>query len=1364
MGKVKKNSLVPASALPGEGEDLESRKQEEEEEDEDQDETTIDVQTENSGGKNENEDDDDDEKNYGVVSCVKFFRYADSKDYVLILLGLIGGAGLGVAMPLFAIFLGDLFNDFNAAGADIMAAGRKYLMFFGIVGASSFVAGFLQIACFTMASERITLRIRSLYLNAILKQDITWFDKASAKGGLSSSISENTVVIREGILKLGELSQFVCMFIGGFVMGFVQSWQLTLVIVAVTPLLAACGYAMTKLLADATSGGLGAYATAGGMAEEAFTLIRTVTSYSKQRFMLNRYNAELKKAEAIGIRKAHIQGLTLGATLMIMFSAYGLAFWFGSRLVLQARADAAEVFPPSTAVNAACYVGNTIDAATAISLYCQTSDVENDFTFNVAADVCNCLACACGCAATGDCIDGGGVLAAFFGVLIGAMSLGQLAPAYSSLTNGRAAAARIYDIIEREPEIDATGDSGEIPDEIEGALALEDVHFHYPSRPDVKVFRGINLKFAPGTTTALVGGSGCGKSTVTQLLMRFYDPTQGRVTLDGADIRDLNLAWLRNTIGLVSQEPILFATSIYANIVYGAPEGAEVTHEEVVAATKAANAYDFIMELTDGFDSYVGEGGSTLSGGQKQRIAIARALVRNPQLLILDEATSALDSESERVVQAALDDLLASQHRTTIVIAHRLTTVRDADNIIVMGEGEGMLEQGTHDQLVAKKGHYFALLSAAKRSEHHGDEDDEEGDSFDQELEHDNEADRLHSESRIGSSSVVSTKRGGADAGNEKEDDDEPSVSVPLRRILAFSAPEKLLYIPAVLASAANGALMPMFSLVFVELANVYYYPTSAQIKEEARTYALYFVAIAVASFVMNYVQLSFFGIISERMTLRIRSSLFESMLKQDIGFFDAKKNSVGALAARLSTDAALVKASLADRAALTVQNLVTIALTFALAFSYTWRLTLVLLALFPLLVIGGGLQFAVMTTFAKQDEAALAEAGQVLQESISGIRTVTAFSLRKRVVSLYDSFLDGPTRLAVRKGLLAGLGMGFSQGVIFCIYGIAFYYTAVLIETQGFVFSELLRAVFLLLFAGVSAGQAGAMAPDVGKASAAASSVFSVLDRKSGIDPFSEDGLREEAATSGDIVFDKVNFAYPTRPDVPVLENVSLTIPQGKHIAFVGMSGSGKSTTLANIERFYDVQSGSVRFHGIDVKEANVGWLRSRMAYVEQEPKLINGTILENITFGLPDDACVSDDEIQEVARDANALGFIRDLPDDFVTLVNGSSLSGGQKQRVCIARALLRARRADVILLDEATAALDNVSERFVQNSLERLMEHRNVTTITVAHKLKTIERSDIIFVVHHGNIVEKGTHKELLGKNGPYAKLYRAQRHKR
>ena len=237
-------------------------------------------------------------------------------------------------------------------------------------------------------------------------------------------------------------------------------------------------------------------------------------------------------------------------------------------------------------------------------------------------------------------------------------------------------------------------------------MTFAGVRFHYPSRPDVQVLRGLDLVVPDGATVALVGASGCGKSTTIQLLERFYDATAGTVTLGGVDVRDLNVGWLRARIGLVGQEPTLFNMSIADNIAYGAR--GEATREEVIEAARMANAHDFIAAFPDGYDTGVGEGGAQLSGGQKQRIAIARAIIKDPDVLLLDEATSALDTESERIVQAALDRLLSLKKRTTIVIAHRLSTIRGADCICVLDKGR-VVERGTHDELIALRGRYHHL-------------------------------------------------------------------------------------------------------------------------------------------------------------------------------------------------------------------------------------------------------------------------------------------------------------------------------------------------------------------------------------------------------------------------------------------------------------------------------------------------------------------------------------------------------------------------------------------------------------------------------------------------------------------------------
>ena len=297
----------------------------------------------------------------------------------------------------------------------------------------------------------------------------------------------------------------------------------------------------------------------------------------------------------------------------------------------------------------------------------------------------------------GSCITGGNIMICFFSLLFGGMQLGQAFPAVSAVNLARIELGKILDIVENDSPIDATSENGQVLSSVVGEIQLHNVSFAYPMRSEHNVYNGLDLTIEAGTTVALVGPSGCGKSTAVQLIERFYDPDAGAVLLDGVDLKTLRVSWLRQQIGLVSQEPVLFSGSISDNIKYG-KDGA--SQADVEAAARMANAHDFISAFADGYNTQVGEKGVQLSGGQKQRVAIARAIIRDPKILILDEATSALDTTSEKIVQEALDNLLKMKKRTTIIIAHRLSTIRDANKIVVLKDGV-VVEQGTHDALVS---------------------------------------------------------------------------------------------------------------------------------------------------------------------------------------------------------------------------------------------------------------------------------------------------------------------------------------------------------------------------------------------------------------------------------------------------------------------------------------------------------------------------------------------------------------------------------------------------------------------------------------------------------------------------------------
>ncbi|WP_374641477.1 ABC transporter transmembrane domain-containing protein [Tabrizicola sp.] len=289
-----------------------------------------------------------------------------------------------------------------------------------------------------------------------------------------------------------------------------------------------------------------------------------------------------------------------------------------------------------------------------------------------------------------------------YAVLV-AGAVGALSEIWGELQRAAGATERLVELLNAEDTVQDPARPLALPRPVRGEIAFQDVTFRYPARPETSALNGVSLHVRPGETVALVGPSGAGKTTILQLLMRFYDPQSGRITLDGIALPDLARADFRQHIALVPQDPVIFATSARENIRFGRPDASDA---EVEAAARAAAAHDFLTALPQGYDSYLGERGVMLSGGQKQRVAIARAILRDAPILLLDEATSALDAESERLVQAAVEKL--AEGRTTLVVAHRLATVKRADRIVVFDQGR-IVAQGTHDQLVAEDGLYARL-------------------------------------------------------------------------------------------------------------------------------------------------------------------------------------------------------------------------------------------------------------------------------------------------------------------------------------------------------------------------------------------------------------------------------------------------------------------------------------------------------------------------------------------------------------------------------------------------------------------------------------------------------------------------------
>ncbi|KAJ9167887.1 hypothetical protein P3X46_019477 [Hevea brasiliensis] len=937
---------------------------------------------------------------------------------------------------------------------------------------------------------------------------------------------------------------------------------------------------------------------------------------------------------------------------------------------------------------------------------------------------------------------GGRIYAGGISFILGGLALGMALPDLKYFTEASVAATQIFHRIDRVPEIDSEDTKGLVIDEIQGEIEFQHVRYTYPSRPDSTVLKDFSLKVEAGKTVALVGASGSGKSTAIALVQRFYDCNDGFVRIDGVDIRTLNLKWIRGKMGLVSQEHALFGTSIKENIMFGK---LDATMDEVIAAATAANAHNFIRQLPEGYETKVGERGALLSGGQKQRIAIARAIIRNPVILLLDEATSALDSESETLVQNALDQ--ASMGRTTLVVAHKLSTIRNADIIAVVNNG-CITEIGSHNDLInIKNGHYANLVKLQRQfnCDDHGQNPDQA---------------RVSSVARSSAGRISTGRSSPAIFGSPLPvfDSPKPVSHLPpsFSRLLSLNAPEWKQGLIGSLSAIVFGAVQPVYALTIGGMIAAFFAPSHDEVNDRIRTYSLIFCSLSLISITVNLIQHYNFSFMGERLTKRIRLRMLEKILTFEAAWFDEEHNSSGALCSRLSSEASMVKSLVADRVSLSVQTTSAVTIAMIMGLVVAWRLALVMIAVQPLTILCFYTRKVLLSSIATNFVKAQNHSTQIAAEAVYNHRIVTSFGSVEKVLQLFDKAQEEPRKEARKKSWLAGIGMGSAQCLTFMSWALDFWFGGTLVEKREISAGDVFKTFFILVSTGKVIAEAGSMTSDLAKGSMAVASLFQILDRQSRISVSSHVGDGSSAGTklekiTGWIEMKKVDFAYPSRLETLVLRQFSLEVKPGTSVGLVGKSGCGKSTVIGLIQRFYDVDRGSVKVDGVDIRELDVQWYRRHTALVSQEPVLYSGSIRDNIVFGKLD---ASENEVVEAARAANAHEFISSLKDGYETESGerGVQLSGGQKQRIAIARAIIR--NPTILLLDEATSALDVQSEQVVQEALDRIMVGRS--TIVVAHRLNTIKKVDSIAFVADGQVIERGTYGQLKNKRGAFFNL--------
>ncbi|CAN8099463.1 unnamed protein product [Discula destructiva] len=1296
------------------------------------------------------------------------------------------------------VIFGRLVNGFTSFGmpgsgssqAQLKATIDRQCLYIFILFIARFALNYISKFSLRLIGIRISAAIRMHYLEALLNQTIHVLDSmppGSAAGTITSTANTLQIGISE---KLGTGVEFSSTFITAVIVAFTYSWRIALVTLCAVFFIGLVVGIILPFILKGTARHTKAETKAGAVATEAFSAIRMIYACGAQERMAKRYSRFAMEAKDHGVWTSPFTATQFGLVFFGIYSAFALCFWYGTRaysqglvgggigtiivvlmnvflMAMSLERISTPLVAASKAIVAAATFFAVIDAPKPArgSLKDPEIAADGDIAFEgvtfaypgrPSTKVLDELDLT---------VKAGKILAIVGPSGSGKSTIVGLIEKWYSLHDQvviqRAIAKDKAKKKKKKKKKNAKkeAENGDLSDQSLGKGEEEEEKKKKSFWAKFKSQRP--QKSEKNDDEEGIYASKEDKDAGPPVELK------GRIVTSGHNLDEVDVKWWRSQIGLVQQEPFLFNDSIYNNVMHGLV-GTEWEHEPLTVKQKLAReacqeafAEEFVDRLPEGYNTMVGDAGLKLSGGQRQRLAIARSIVKKPKILILDEATSAIDVRSEKIIQAALDRV--SQGRTTIVIAHRLSTISKADKIVVLSKGK-LMEQGTHEDLLKDENGVYSGLVRAQRLTLGTETHDEDTEESEEKAEEDMRA-------------VLSREKSAAAVVDGL---DETAVETPWKNKGLIGSFGRLLweqrsrfpnYIVIAIFASVIGAGTPMTAYLFGQVINVFQIPLEdGRFLDRAAFWSLmwfvYAICIGIGYLVTGFVatSLQFF------ICAAYRQQYFRALIRQSITFFDAEDNSVGTLTARVQGDPKQLEELLGMNMAFVVASMFQLTGGLIIAFYFNWKLALVgTCVTVPIGLTCAYYRFRHEQHFEKMSAAVFAESSKWAAEAIGAFRCVSSLTLEDEINKRYQVLLRGHVVSAYKKARLSTIIFAASDSMSLACNALIFWYGGHLLA-DGKVGVLAFFVCYMAVQQGAEAAGVGfSFGPNAAQATGAANRILSIRESRGEHSPRGQaasDGKGQEVDSdvipeieSGvKIELRDVGFKYPTR-NVSVFKNLNITIEKGQFAALVGASGAGKSSIVGLLERFYDVQSGSILCNGKNIRDVNVFEYRKLLSLVAQEATLFQGTVKENILLGVPDDnGAVTDAQLHQACRDAAIHDFIVSLPEGYNTDVGsrGVALSGGQKQRIAIARAIIR--NPQVLLLDEATSSLDSESEKQISAALQKVAKGR--TTVAVAHRLSTIQHADVIYVLGEGRVLEVGNHAELLRQKGMYFSMCQSQ----